>query len=185
MTTYIENSKNSANARISGGNHQLLWFAGTIGTTVGVAVWAYKRRRVSYWERTKRTVSQVAESAGEIKPWVGIGAGTAALGSAALAYRLRRPQSSWQKAGKRAEEMFSQTGKQLRPWLGVISSIAVSAASATYNSKSRKRTAAAVTDEAAHTADRVARAASGIWRRLQTISAESGKLYSRTRKLIA
>jgi hypothetical protein len=102
-------------------------------------------------------VSQVAESAAE-RPWVGIGAGTAALGSAALAYRLRRPQSLWQKSGERAEELFSQTGK---------------------------RAAETVTDEAADTADRVARAASSIWRRLQTISAESGKLYGRTRKLIA
>jgi hypothetical protein len=165
--------------------NQLLWFTGALGTTIGVAVWAYSRREIGYWEKTKRTASQVAGSAAEINPWVGIGAGTAALGSAALAYRLRRPRNPWQKAGERAEELLSQTGKQLRPWLGAVGTAALGAASLTYNAKARKRLTAAAADESVQAADRFGQAASRLWRRLQTISAESGQLVTRARHLVS
>ncbi len=170
-------STQTENTRYDTGTNQLLWFAGAVGTTVGVAVWAYRHRQPSYWERTKRAAGEVAASVADVNPWLGIGAGTAALGCTALAYRLREPKSAWQKASERADELASQTAKQLRPWLGVIASVAISAVSAAYNGRSRKR--------AANVADRLADAGSRIRRRLQTISGETGKLYPRVRKLIA
>jgi hypothetical protein len=185
VATYIHDAsaQDIANRQDNARRNQLLWFAGAIGATVGVAVLAYSRREVSYWERTKRTASQVAESATDIDPRLGIAAGTAVLGSAAAlaAYRLRRPKSPWQKASQRADELYSQSVEQLRPWLGVIASVGLSAASAIYSAKSRSR----MGDKAANAADQFADAASRIWGRLQKISAETGKLYPRARKLIA
>jgi hypothetical protein len=60
--------------------NQMLWFAGALGTAVGVAVWAYNRREPTYWERTKRVAGEVADRASDVDPWVGAGAGAAALG---------------------------------------------------------------------------------------------------------
>ena len=184
MHTYIDDTRQRTTAKNSTTN-DLLWFATAIGTSIGIAAWAYSRREISYWERTRRTASQVAETAAELNPWLGVGAGTAALGSAALAYRLRRPRSSWQKASEHADELLSQTGKQLRPWLGLIASAALSAASATYNAKSRRRVAATVMDKTANAADHFADTTSRIWRRLRTISAETSKLYPQARKMFA
>ena len=185
MHTYIDDPRQRTTAKNSTSSNDLLWFAGAIGTAIGIAAWAYSRREISYWERTRRTASQVAETAAEMNPWLGVGAATAALGSAALAYRLSHPKSSWQKATERGEEFLSQTGKQLRPWLGAIASAALSVASATYNAKSRRRVAATVTDKTADAAEHFADAASRIWRRLRTISAETSKLYPQARKMLA
>src|SRR5438874_9622955 len=106
------------NAPDGASSNQLIWFAGAVGTAVGLSIWAYRRKELSYWEKTKRVGSQVAETAAEINPWLGVG--TAALGCAALAYRLREPKSAWQRTGERADELWSRTSKQLRPWAGVI-----------------------------------------------------------------
>ncbi len=168
-----------------GRDNQLLWFAGAVGTAVGVAVWAYSRRELTYWERTKRAAGHVADTAAEMNPWLGIGAGTAALGCAALAYRLKQPKSTWQMASERADELLSETGRQLRPWLGVFAGAAMSAASLAYNAKMRRRATESVADRAADAADRFAAAGSRIWRHIQTISEEAGKLYPSVRKMIA
>ncbi len=61
-------------------DNQLLWFAGAVGTAVGIAMWAYSRRELTYWERTKRAAGQMADTAAEMNPWLSIAAGTAALG---------------------------------------------------------------------------------------------------------
>jgi hypothetical protein len=175
----MENNNPQDGAR----KNQLLWFTGAVGAAVGLAVWAYSRPKLSYWERTKRAGGQIAETAAGINPW--LGAGTAALGCAALAYRLREPKSTWQRASERADQMLSQTAKQLRPWMGVIASAAISTASTAYNAKSRRRATNSVAGRAANAADRFADAGSRIWRRLQTISGETGKLYPRVRKMIA
>lgn len=106
-------------------------------------------------------------------------------GMRSLAYRFREPKSTWQRASERADEFVSQTGKQLRPWLGVIASAAFSAASAAYNGKSRRLATNSVADRAANAADRFTDVGSRIWRRLQTISGVTSKLYPRVRKLIA
>src|SRR5579862_5629366 len=125
------------NAQDSGRN-QLLWLAGAVGTTVGVAVWAYSRRELSYWERTRQAAGQAVEAAAGINPWLSVGA-TTAVGCAALAYRLRKPKNAWQKGserakaiGERAQAIVSQNAKQIRPWLPVIASAGISAASAAY-----------------------------------------------------
>jgi hypothetical protein len=115
------------NAPDSARRNQLLWFAGAVGTTLGVAAWAYSHRELSYWERTKRAAGHVAETAAEMNPWLGIGAGAAALGCAALVYRIGEPKSTWQRASERAAQLASQVGKQLRPWREVIASAAISA----------------------------------------------------------
>ena len=179
MSTQNDSSQDSTRV------NQLLWFAGAVGTTVGVAVWAYSRRDVTYWERAKRVTDQVAETAAAINPWVGVGATTAALGCAALAHRLREPKSTRQRASERADEFVSQTTKQLRPWLGVIASATLSAASAAYNAKSRRRTTNSLANRASNAAYRFADAGSRIWRRVQTIPGETGKLYPRVRQMIA
>lgn len=153
--------------------NELLWFAGAVGTTIGFAIWAYSRREPSYWERTKRAVDQVAETAAEVNPWLGMGTVTAALGCAALANRMREPKSTWQRASERTNEIVSQTSKQLKPWLGLITSAAISAASAAYNAKSRRRATNPIADRAAKAAYRFVDAGSRIW------------LYPRVRRLIA
>ena len=163
----------------------MLCFAGAVGTAVGVAVWVYSRRDPTYWEKTRRAAGQIADSAAEINPWLGVGAGTAALGGAALAYRLRQPKPAWKRASERAEELVSETGKHLRPSLATLAGISLSVASALYNAKSRKRTTHAIAGKTADAADHVAEVGSRIWRRLQTISGESAKLYPRFRKMVA
>lgn len=173
------------NAKDSAGNSQLLWFAGALGTTVGIAVWAYSRKELSHWERTKRAARQAADTAAEMKPWLGIGGATAAVGCAALAYRLREPKSRWQRVSKRADDIVSQTGKQLKPWLAVIAGTTLSVASTAYSAKMQRRVRNSVADRAANAAYRVADAGSRIWRRVQTISGETGKLYPRVRQMIA
>lgn len=160
MSTQIDNRHDSTP------RNELLWFAGAVGTTVGFAVWAYSRREPSYWERTKRAVDQVAETAAEVNPWLGIGTVTAALGCAALAHRMREPKSTWERASERADEVVSHTRKQLKPWLGVITSAAISAASAAYNAKSRRRATNSVADRAANAAYRFVDVGSRIWRRV-------------------
>ena len=176
-------STQTGSVQDSAPDHRLLWFAGAVGTA-GAAVWAYSRRELSYWEKTKRAAGRAAGNAAEMKPWLRIGAGAAALGCATLAYRRREPKSAWRRAGERADEWASQTGRQLRPWLGVIASTAISAASVAYNAKARKP-ANPVADRAANAADRLAHAGTRIWRGLQAISGETGKLYPRVRKLVA
>jgi hypothetical protein len=156
-------------------NNELLWFAGAMGTVVGLAVWAYNRREVTYWDKTKQVAGQVAETASEINPWLGVG--TAALGCAALAYSRRQPKSTWQKASEHADRLSSQTAKQLRPWPGIIASVAMGAASAAFDSKSRKR----VMDGA----DTFANVASRVFQRLETIFKQAGKLYPQIRKVMA
>jgi ABC-type transporter Mla subunit MlaD len=118
-----------------------------------------------------------------MNPWLGVG--TAALGCAALAYRLREPKSTWQKAGERADELLSQTAEHLHSWPAVIADAALGAVSAAFNAKSRQRATNAVADQAADAAERFADAGSRIWRRLQTISKEAGELYPQVRKVIA
>ena len=168
MANYSNNPQNRMNDQGSKVKAELLWFAGVVGTTVGVAVWAYSRRKMTYWERTKRKASQVAATAAEVNPWVGVGAGTA-LGSAALAYRLRRPKTAMEKATQRAQELSTQTGSKLRPILGLIAATALRAAMATSDPKSRKRMAEKVKDKTANAADQIADRASRTWRRMQTV----------------
>ena len=175
----IENNYAQDSAR----NNQLLCLGGAVGTAVGLAVWVYSRRELSYWEKTKRAAGQVAETAAEMNPWLGVG--TAALGCAALAYRLREPKSTWQRASQRADELLSQTTKHLHSWPGVIAGAALGAVSTAYSAKSRKRGMNSVAYQAADAAERFADAGSRLWRRLQTISKEAGELYPRVRKVIA
>jgi hypothetical protein len=80
---------------------------------------------------------------------------------------------------------MSQSGKQLRPWVGLVATAAISAASAAYSAKSRRRATGAMADRAANAADRLSSAGSRLWRRLQTISGEAGKLYPEVRRRIA
>ena len=164
-------------------NKQLLWFGAAVGTTVGVAVWAYSRRELSYWDKTRRAAGHATEIAAEMNPW--LGAGTAALGCAALAYRLSERKSSWQRVREGADVWLSPTTKRLRPWASVIASAAVSAASAAYNAKSRRRATDLVADGAASAADGFADVGSRIWRRLRTISKEAAELHPRVRKVLA
>ena len=69
MATYTENTQDSARM------NQMLWFAGALGTAVGVAVWAYNRREPTYWERTKRVAGEVADRASDVDPWSAPGRG--------------------------------------------------------------------------------------------------------------
>jgi len=163
----------------------MLWFAGAVGTAVGIAVWAYGRKEPTYWEKTRRSAGQIADRASEINPWIGAGAGTAALGGAALAYRLRQPKPGWRRAGQRAGEFVTENAKQLRPGLGAIAAASLSVASALATAKSRKSTANRIANGTSNAADNVAEVGSRIWQRLQTISEEGAKLYPHLKKMIA
>ena len=165
--------------------NQMLWFAGAVGTAVGIAVWAYSRKEPTYWEKTRRAAGELAERASDINPWVGAGAGTAALGGAALAYKLRQPKSGWKRAGDRAGEFANQAGKQLRPGLGAIAAASLSVASALANAKSRKRAGERLAEGTENAADNLAEVGTRIWQRLQTISEEGAKLYPHLKKMMA
>jgi len=165
--------------------NQMLWFAGAVGTAVGIAVWAYSRKEPTYWEKTRRAAGDLAERASEINPWVGAGAGATALGGAALAYKLRQPKSRWNRAGERAGDFVSETGKQMRPGLGAIAAASLSVASALASAKARKRTGDRIAEGTSNAADNVAEVGSRIWQRLQTISEEGAKLYPHLKKMMA
>jgi methyl-accepting chemotaxis protein len=173
------------NAQDNSIRNQMLCFAGVVGATVGVAVWAYSRKEPTYWEKTRRAAGQLAESAADINPWVGVGAGTAALGGATLALRRKKSKSTLQNASQRAQELVREAGKQMRPGLGTIAAAAISIASALSNAKSRKRTASALVDGTSNAADHVADVGSRIWQRLHTITEEGAKLYPQLKKLRA
>jgi hypothetical protein len=153
----------------------MLWFAGAVGTAVGIAVWAYSRKEPTYWEKTRRVAGQLAESAADINPWVGAGAGTAALGgAAALAYRRKRTKS-----------MVEDAAEEVRPSAAKIATAAVGIASALASAKNRKRAATAIAEGTSNAADHVADVGNRIWQRLQVISEEGAKLYPHLRKMIA
>src|SRR5262249_51816063 len=136
---------------------EFFWLAGAVGTAVGVAVWKYRQKEPSYWERSKAAAGHVATTATNVNPWLMIGTGTAALGGAAIANRLRRRENTWQKATRRAEEFGLHAGKQLRPWLGLVAAVAATAEA----SRARKR--------ARRASEGLATTGLRIWRRLQTI----------------
>ena len=174
-------SRQAVDGRDGARTSELLWLAGTVGSAVGLAVWKYRRKEQSYWQKSKAAASNVASAAAKTNPWLMIGTGTAALGGAAVAYRLRERErergSVWQKAGRRADKFASDTGKQLRPWLGMIAAVAASAASAAESSKWRRKVG--------NRAEGLATTGLRLCQRLQTISSEGSKVYPRIRKLIA
>jgi hypothetical protein len=159
------------NAQDTAARNQMLWFAGAVGTAVGIAVWAYSRKEPTYWEKTRRVAGQLAESAAEINPWVGAGAGTAALGgAAALAYRRKRTKTVFE---------------DVRPSVAKIATAAIGVASALASAKTRNRAATAISEGTSTAADHVADVGNRIWQRLQLISEEGAKLYPHLRKMIA
>ena len=105
-------------------NHRaspLLWIAGTaVGLSVGAASGAYARRRRSRWDTAKAQAVRLAEYAREeVKPWIGVAAGTATAVAKAMANYTRRRRSHSQRAVHRASAIISESARSLRPWAGV------------------------------------------------------------------
>jgi len=118
----------------------------------------------------------------EVKPWMGLAAGAAA-GTAALAYGLSRKPSGWEQARRNTKRIAAQTGQGLQPWLALAASTAISLASAAYRrSDQAQRTGG---QAAADSAAKLASTGMDLWRRVQRISGETGKLVPRVRSLIA
>jgi hypothetical protein len=174
----------STNELQNRGARPLLWVAGAVGAGVGIASWAYKRRRRNRWEAAKSQAERVVEYAREeLKPWMGVAVGTAAAGTAVAVYARRRRRAS-ESAATQAGEFVSRAGRTLRPWAGVAVNAAISLASAVYNQRSRKRTNGAIRGTQKTAADLADRGRS-ILRLLRQTSEATAKRHPRLRRLIA
>jgi hypothetical protein len=76
----------------NGSSNSWLWFAGAVGTAVGLAALAYSRKPRSRWEIARDSVVRNANTASktvrkQMKPWMGTAAGLAA-GAATATYRI-------------------------------------------------------------------------------------------------
>jgi hypothetical protein len=76
----------------NGSSNSWLWFAGAVGTAVGLAALAYSRKPRSRWEIARENVLRNANAASksvrkQVKPWMGTAAGLAA-GAATATYRI-------------------------------------------------------------------------------------------------
>jgi hypothetical protein len=168
------------------GARSLLWVAGAVGVGLGIASWVYRRSRRSRWDTAKGKASQLFEYAREeVKPWMGIAAGTAAAGTAIAIYTRSRKQSASKRAADRAGEIVSQAGRSLRPWAGVAVNAAISLASAVYSQRARNEAKNAIRKGAQKSAADLANTGRGILRRLWETSEQKTKRYPRLRKLIA
>src|SRR5215472_2142577 len=89
----------------------IAWLAGATGTAIGIAALAYRRRRRSPWERARDRASHTIDMAREeIKPWMGVAAGTAAAGTALAVYMRNHRETGWQRTGRQASELASRIG---------------------------------------------------------------------------
>ena len=169
----------------NGGARPLLWIAGAVGVGAGIASWAYRRRRRSRWDTAKAQATQLVEYAREeVKPWMGVAAGTAAAGTAVALYTRRKRRAS-RPAAERVGEIVSQTGRRLQPWAGVALNAAISLASAAYSQRARKKAKNAILTGTQKRASDLADRSRGILRRLMETSEETARRYPRLRKLIA
>jgi hypothetical protein len=162
----------------------LLWFAGVVGATVGVACWAYSRREVSRWERARRKLDDVVEwSAEEIEPWMLIGAGAAAAGATALAYRRRQAPNTWDQLKRRGAQVLNDTKKQANPWMGLATNAAVGLATAAYSRRNQPKDQ--LSQNMAAAGEKITEAGARILKGVQKITEETKQLYPRVRQLIA
>jgi hypothetical protein len=170
----------------NGGRSPLLWVAGAVGVCAGIASWAYRRSRRSRWDIAKAQASKLVQYAQEeVKPWMGVAAGTAAAGTAAAIYKRNRRLRAAKGVRDRVGEFVSQAGRALRPWSGVAAQAAISLASAVYSQRAREKGKdVIVTGTRKHAAD-LADRGRGFLRLLGETSRETAKRYPRLRKLIA
>jgi hypothetical protein len=169
--------------RREGSTSSWVWIAGAIGTAAGVATVIYRETQRSPWEKARRKVVHVAETArSEAQPWMGVAAGVVA-GSAALAYWLKPQPSGWELARRRTQQIARQTRREMQPWISLAASTAVSLISAAY-SRSQQATESA-SKGVSMSGDQLAAAGLQLLRRVQHISGETRKLYPQVKKLIA
>jgi hypothetical protein len=165
---------------------QLMWLAGAVGAVVGIASLAYKRRERSRWDKTKERARQFVKNATEeVRPWMGVAAGTAAAGATIAVYARGRKKSNWQRTRSRAGEVVSQAGQELRPWAGLAASAAISLVSAVYSQRRRTKVKNAMRAGARESVDNLANVGVRLLRRVRDISEKTGRLYPKMRKLIA
>jgi hypothetical protein len=159
------------------GGRGWLWVAGALGAGVGMASWVYKRRRHTRWDDARaRATRLVASAREEVRPWMGMAAGTAAAGTAAMIYTRRRRASQ----SSAARQFVSRAGRALRPWAGMAVNVAISLASTIYNQRTRKRATKAIRG-AEKTAADLADRGRGVLRLLRKTSEETAKRYPRLR----
>jgi hypothetical protein len=162
----------------NGGRRPLLWAVGAVGVGVGIASWAYKRSRRSRWDNAKAQGARLVEYAREeVKPWMGVAAGTAAAGTAAAIYKRSRQRSP-------SERVAAQARRTLQPWAGVAINAAISLASAVYSQRARKSANRALKGTQKNAAEFAERGL-GLLRLFGESTKHTAKRYPKLRKLIA
>jgi ribosomal protein S16 len=172
----------TAEIRRESGASSVAWLAGAIGVTVGIATLAYGRRRRSRWDRANDFLERARKQA---KPWMGIAAGGAAVGTALAAYARSRRQTGWESARRRAGEMVSQIGTQTPHWPSLAVSAAIALASAASARKARRRTIRGIDRRTAERINALAEKGAQLVQRVRDMSHETRKLYPRLRRLVA
>ena len=158
-----------------------------MGAGIGMAALAYRRRPRSRWDRSVDAAGDLIQTARkEMKPWMGVAAGTAAAGTA-LAFYVRRPkESAWQQARKRAGELALSVGAQTKnPWANLAATTAVSLASLAYANKARRRTIRGIDARTADRINEIAEKGLRVLNRVRSISEQTAKLYARRRQAVA
>jgi hypothetical protein len=121
----------------------------------------------------------------EIKPWMGVAAGTAAAGTALAVYMRNHRETGWQRAGRQASEMASRIGTEAAPWANVAATAAISLASIAYARKARRRTIRVVDESTAQKINALTEKGLGVLRRVRNISERAGKIYPGVRRAMA
>ena len=96
----------------NGSTRQLVWLAGAVGAVVGIASLAYRRRERNRWDTAKERVGQFVKNATEeVRPWMGVAAGTAAAGATIAVYARGRKKSNWQRTLSRLVTSYRRPDK--------------------------------------------------------------------------
>jgi len=173
--------------RTNTSDRSVVWLAGAIGATVGIAALAYGRRRQNRWDRAKDRASELFETAREqAKPWMGVAAGGAAASTALAVYaRNHKASSGLQRASRQARDVASQVGTRVSPWANVALSAAIALASAASSRKARRRAIRGINENAAETINTLTEKGGQLLRRVRNMSEETKKLYPSIRRVIA
>jgi hypothetical protein len=167
--------------------HSAAWLATAVGAGIGIAALAYSRRPRSRWDRARDQTSHLIDSAREeIKPWMGVAAGTAAAGSALAIYLRNRKESGWQRASRRASEIATHLGTQAtNPWANLAATAAIGLVSVAYANKVRRRTIRGIDERTADRINALTEKGAEVLRRFRNISEEAAKVYPRVRRAMA
>lgn len=153
-------------------SHSTAWLLAAMGTSIGIAALAYRRKPRNRWQRaTDRATDLLQTRRKEMKPWIGAAAGTAATGTALALYMRKPKESAWQRTGKNAVEMASRLRAQATaPWASLAAAAAVGLISTAYANKARRRTIRGIDASTAGKINAVTKKGLGVLRRVRTIA---------------